>query len=221
MKQTRHKSIHIDHRWKFIADTHFSHPLMVSRDRKDKAGNPLPQLRAFDSIDEHDDALVEAWNSMVSPKDTVVHAGDFGFWKTPVEDLERIFKKLNGRKILIPGNHDSIEVEGFGWDAVYRGVVHVTDADKTKIVVSHHPQREWDNWHSGALHFHGHTHNSLPSSRRSMDIGVDNIGRWPLTATDIRACMSNLPELDFTGVETIDFVPDRGDDEAADQGMSP
>jgi len=211
-KQTRQRAIRIDHTTKFIADTHFGHVLMISKDRQ-QDGVVQPQLRTFDSIREHDDALIDAWNDSVKPSDTIYHLGDFGWWRAPVEDLERIFKKLNGKKVLVPGNHDSIEVARFGWHEVIPGVVHWLDTDKTKIVGSHHPQREWDGWHSGAVHFHGHTHASLPSCRRSMDIGVDSIGRWPLSATDIRAYMSSLPELDFRGVATIDFVPDRGDED--------
>lgn len=215
-KQTRSKAIRIDHTTKFIADTHFRHALMTSRDRNDRDGSPLPQLRDFDSIDEHDEALITAWNDAVRPSDTVFHLGDFGWWRASVEDLEKIFKKLNGKKILVPGNHDSIEVMRFGWEAVMPGVVHWLDADKTKIIGSHHPQREWDGWHAGAVHFHGHTHGTLPSSRRSMDIGVDSLGRWPLTATDIRAYMASLPELDFRRVETVDFVPGSDEDESAE-----
>jgi calcineurin-like phosphoesterase family protein len=214
-RQTKHKSIRIDHRVTFIADTHFMHASMVSTNRRDKAGNLLPQLRKFDTIAEHDEALIEAWNDSVSAKDTVYHLGDFGFWKSEVEDLQRIFKKLNGTKILIPGNHDTIEACRLGWHEVLPGVVHWTDADGAKIVGSHHPQREWDGWHNGALHVHGHVHGNLPNSRRSFDIGVDSMGRWPLSMTDIRAYMSSLPELDFTGVETEEFVPGQDDEEAA------
>jgi len=212
-KQSRHKSIRIDHSVKFTADTHFGHGLMVSRERKDKSGNPLPQLREFPSIQAHDEALIESWNDCVSPKDTICHMGDFGWWKAPLEDLERIFKRLNGKKILIVGNHDSVEVERFGWERVIHGVVHFTDSDGQKIVGSHHPQREWDSWHGGSLHFHGHTHGTLPSSRRSFDIGVDSMGRWPLNATEIRAYMATLPELDFRGVPVADFVAGSDDDE--------
>jgi calcineurin-like phosphoesterase family protein len=214
--QTRQKSIRIDHDVRFIADTHFAHPLMISMERK-QDGVAQSQLRAFNSMREHDEALIGAWNDSVKPKQTVYHLGDFGFWRAEVEDLERIFKKLNGKKVLIPGNHDSLQVMRFGWQDVLHGVVHWLDADKSKIVGSHHPQREWDSWHGGALHFHGHTHGSLPSSRRSMDVGVDSIGRWPLSATDIRAHMSQLPELDFRGVVTIDFALNRGDAEQTNE----
>lgn len=60
------------------------------------------------------------------------------------------------------------------------------------------------------------TEHRLHCSDGSSDIGVDSIGRWPLTSTDIRAYMSQLPELDFTGVETLDFVADRDGEETAE-----
>lgn len=212
-KQSRHRSIRIDHSSKFIADTHFSHPLLISKDRKSKDGTALPQLREFDSMPAHDEAMVESWNDCVRPTDTIYHLGDFGWWRAPLEDLERVFKRLNGRKILVVGNHDSVEVQRFGWEQVIHGVVHWTDSDGQKIIGSHHPSREWDGWHSGALHFHGHTHNTLPSSRRSMDIGVDHMGRWPLNATEIRAYMQTLPELSFVGVPVADFMAGSDNDD--------
>ena len=213
-KQTRHRSIRIAHDVKFIADTHFCHPMMVSV-REQPDGSTV-QLRKFGTMNEHDYALVDAWNEAVRPKETVFHLGDFGFWKAPVEDLQRIFKRLHGRKFLLPGNHDSFEVESFGWEGVLRGPVRWTADDGANIVGTHHPLREWDGWHHGALHFHGHTHNSLPSSRRSMDVGIDSIGMWPLNATDLRAYMSQLPELDFKGVEVDPFEADIVEDEDAE-----
>jgi calcineurin-like phosphoesterase family protein len=215
-KQSRQKSIRIDHSVRLLGDTHFSHPLMIAK--RDQGDGTVSQFRKFETMQEHDDYLVDAWNERVKPSQTVFHLGDFGFWKAPVEDLENIFKRLNGRKFLIPGNHDSAEVERFGWEGVLHGPVHLTDHDGQKIILNHHPLREWDGWHNGSLHYHGHTHNNLPSSRRSMDIGVDSIGYWPLSSTEIRSYMAQLPELSFRGVEVDDFAPDAVADE---ESMAP
>ncbi|WP_244640153.1 metallophosphoesterase [Devosia pacifica] len=159
---------------------------------------------------EHDEHIVEMWNSFIGKSDTVYHLGDAFFWKLPVEDMQRIFKRLNGRKHLLIGNHDTPEVETLGWEGIHRGPVHFKDAATgQKVIAAHHPLREWDGWHTGAVHIHGHTHNNLPSSRRSLDIGIDSVGYMPLTIDEIFTHMSALPDLDFRGVEIPDINPSK------------
>lgn len=79
----------------FISDTHFGHERIL------ELGNGRP----FRSISEHDEKIVENWNSVVSPNDTVYHLGDVALGG--VQNLE-ILKVLNGRKLLVPGNHDRL-----------------------------------------------------------------------------------------------------------------
>lgn len=206
----RRKSITINRADRFIADTHVGHQLMVS-ERIEDGVVVRPRFRPFDSIEEHDEHIVQMWNAVVAKSDTAYHLGDVFFWKMPADRMDAIFKRLNGRKHLLVGNHDTEAVEQLGWQSVLRGPVHFKDAATgRKITASHHPQREWDGWWNGAVHIHGHTHANLPSSRRSLDVGVDNVGYLPLTAAEIFERMELLPELDFRGVETKPFVPDRG-----------
>lgn len=75
----------------FTADTHFSH-------------DKVAWHRGFDSAAEHDEALIDAWNSVVNPKDIVWHLGDVGMgtpgrWRSQVE-------RLAGTIHLVSGNHD-------------------------------------------------------------------------------------------------------------------
>lgn len=49
----------------------------------------------------HDTMLTEKWNAVVGPNDTVLHLGDFAF-----RGIEENTKNLNGKKILLRGNHD-------------------------------------------------------------------------------------------------------------------
>lgn len=63
--------------------------------------------RGFSSIEEHDRALVENWNSLISPEDTVYILGD-----VMLKDTEYgipILKSLNGNLHIIRGNHDTEE----------------------------------------------------------------------------------------------------------------
>lgn len=49
------------------------------------------------------EALIANWNAVVAPEDTVYVLGDFAL---AARAVEQILPRLNGRKILILGNHD-------------------------------------------------------------------------------------------------------------------
>lgn len=82
-----------------ISDTHFGHKKILEFE---------PLLRPFASIEEHDETLVERWNDVVRHKDTVWHLGDVSFSK----DIS-ILGRLNGRKMLVMGNHDTHPAEEY------------------------------------------------------------------------------------------------------------
>lgn len=52
-----------------------------------------------------DETMIKNWNETVSNKDVVLHLGDFGLGNK--EYISSIVKRLNGKKILILGNHDN------------------------------------------------------------------------------------------------------------------
>lgn len=56
-----------------------------------------------------DDYLTQAWNETVSPKDKVYHLGDVAIPRHGLKVLE----KLNGRKVLIKGNHDIFKIKDY------------------------------------------------------------------------------------------------------------
>jgi len=63
-------------------------------------------------------------------------------------------------------------------------------------VLCHYPLREWSGFHSGDVHLHGHTHDRLPSGRRSWDCGVDHQSFRPMTYDAIVVeRMNALPDL--------------------------
>lgn len=76
-----------------IADTHFGHAHVI-----DYCNRP------FKDINDMNFKLVKFWNETVSNGDYVFMLGDFAFGK---ENVRRFANELNGRKILIKGNHDT------------------------------------------------------------------------------------------------------------------
>lgn len=86
------------------SDTHFGHTKMLQF--TDDAG---VRLRPFDSLEHMHDVMVERWNKVVHAKDTVYHLGDVAIPRSGLQVLER----LNGRKILIRGNHDIFKLRDY------------------------------------------------------------------------------------------------------------
>ncbi|MFD4420225.1 metallophosphoesterase [Agromyces sp. NPDC058484] len=77
------------------ADTHFGHQRII-----ELADRP------FGSVDEMNDEMTRRWNDIVGPDDVVLHLGDVALG--PIEESMAMTRKLNGRRFLIPGNHDRV-----------------------------------------------------------------------------------------------------------------
>jgi calcineurin-like phosphoesterase family protein len=182
----------------FVGDTHFGH-----------AGSISHTGRPFASVAEMDALLVEAWNAVVRPGDTVVHLGDFEWGHTPARTAE-IFAALKGRKHLLVGNHDRPRVTDLPWESVQeRLTVHTAGR---RIVCDHYPLRAWPGSFRGVLHVHGHTHGSLPGTSQSTDVGVDVWGYAPARVEDVIARMEATPEQPEERRRARERDDDAGDD---------
>lgn len=131
-----------------ISDTHFGH---TNSWEKFKLPDGSP-LRPFTSTEEMDETMIERWNAKVQPQDTVYHLGDVVINKKYLPLVER----LNGRKILIRGNHDI-----FGDDDYYNvgfEQIHGVRVFVDKFILSHiplHPECVTERF---KVNVHGHLH---------------------------------------------------------------
>jgi len=87
-----------------IADTHFGHNNMCVF--TDKNGNPI---RPWNSAEEMDIAMIELWNDTVQDNDKVYVLGDAVIGRKHLST----FGKLNGKKVLIKGNHDIFKLTDY------------------------------------------------------------------------------------------------------------
>ena len=78
-----------------ISDTHFG----------DDGSIVKYEGRPFRNGEEMREALIANWNQTVGPQDTIYHLGDFASGLKR-EEIKSILQRLQGRKILIMGNHD-------------------------------------------------------------------------------------------------------------------
>ena len=132
-----------------ISDTHFHHVNVLNFTGYD--GKPL---RVFDNVHQMDEYMVEKWNSVVKPDDKVYHLGDV-VMKATAESL-KIVGRLNGRKTLILGNHDSPDVHLY---RPYFSHIHSTRI-LSDYILSHVPLHPMSLGKAKANIF-GHVHNNI------------------------------------------------------------
>lgn len=145
----------------FTGDTHFNHENIISFSD-----------RPFDSVGHMNHTLVENWNDIVRPQDTVYHLGDFAFGSN-AGGHEKLFKSLHGNKILIRGNHDirNKSILRLDWGAIFD---LITIKLRHKIVLCHYAMKTWDGKQRGSFMLYGHSHGSIGGGDElTMDVGVD------------------------------------------------
>lgn len=132
--------------------------------------------RRGDTPEEVDEQLIEAWNRRVTPKDIVYHLGDLSFGT--VEQTRELLKRLNGKIVLILGNHDE-EQSWLKDEQCLNRFEKIVDRlrlnyNGSRFVLDHYPIHEWRNKHRGWCHLHGHSHGYTDSwGMRRFDVGVD------------------------------------------------
>jgi calcineurin-like phosphoesterase family protein len=88
-----------------VSDTHFGHSNLY--EFKDYAGNPA--RAPYTTAEECDEIMIANWNSVVRPHDKVYHLGDVAIRRKHIGLMSR----LNGKKVLIRGNHDIFPLEDY------------------------------------------------------------------------------------------------------------
>lgn len=153
------------------SDLHFGHNNIMKF---------CPQTRGhYKDVDEMREDMIRIWNDSVQDGDLVYILGDVAF--LPAAEAVKIFRRLNGRKILIEGNHDRKLLK----DPVFRDCfeeVHKylwIDYNGTQVIMFHYPIWEWDQMHRGSVHFHGHLHGNPNGMEkyRARDVGCDATGQ--------------------------------------------
>jgi calcineurin-like phosphoesterase family protein len=130
--------------------------------------------------------MVREWNEVVNPEDLVYILGDVAF--LPAPKAVHFLKRMNGRKILVEGNHDRKQLKDNSFRACFEEIHKYLDInyDGRKIVMFHYPIAEWDQMHRGSIHFHGHLHGNVSGLEnfRCRDMGYDSTGQIVMLMED-------------------------------------
>jgi len=196
---------------RLTGDTHIGHRSIVLHARRERFIYPNPDYNpdipknfktnwpeAVD-LEAHDEWIIEeVWNSVVGKKDTTIIVGDF-IWKNQLHILQR----LNGKKILVIGNHDKVskqylarfDISDWNFDMYMDADEHIAEKypnqfteihtewhktfeKKLRIIFSHCPYLTWPGSCHGAWNVHGHCHGRMVEYDDVLrtDIGIDAWG---------------------------------------------
>ena len=145
-----------------VSDTHFGHKGVCHFTRNDG----VTKLRPFDTPEEMDEFMVEAWNARVRPNDKVYHLGDVVMSRRSLSIMDR----LNGDKVLIRGNHDIFKDEDYRKYFRELRAYHVMNG----MILSHIPIHSESLGRFG-VNIHGHTHaNRVMRPARVLEEFIDH-----------------------------------------------
>jgi calcineurin-like phosphoesterase family protein len=188
----------------WTSDTHFSHANIIRYTN-----------RPFTSVDEMNARLIERWNERVAPSDEVWHLGDLALGRDITRQIERT-ARLNGRRRLVPGNHDRVAsfyeggdqrerfwpvYEAAGWEIMPEQLEHLIDGHR--VVVCHFPyigdslggqdryRRNRPSDH-GLPIIHGHVHTDFADRGRQYNVGVDVRDYAPVPEADLIQWLASL-----------------------------
>jgi calcineurin-like phosphoesterase family protein len=188
----------------FTSDPHFWH------------GNIIKYCnRPFKDAIEMNDALIKNWNATVGSEDTVYCLGDLSMAIRPVETIT---PNLNGKKFLVPGNHDWVhstnkkskvpgkkeslvkEYSGYGWE-VLPEQMEFNIPGVANVILCHLPyvgeSVEGDKFNKvrpkdeGKWLICGHVHNNWKVKDKMINVGVDVWDFKPISIEVIKDIILN------------------------------
>lgn len=129
---------------RYISDLHIGHNRILE----------FSPERGGICVDSHTEWLIEQWNSVVLNRDITYILGDVVFGDDNFKHLDR----LNGRKIVILGNHDKVK-RLVDYVEIEAPIKKRLDKDGCTAWLSHHPIHNMEL--SGCLNIHGHLHGKI------------------------------------------------------------
>ena len=156
-----------------VSDCHFGHSNICKFLREDGT-----KLRPWDNSDEMDEVLVQNWNSVVKPNDTVYNLGDVVMNRRCLPILNR----LNGSVRLILGNHDIFDHTDY---VKYFKRLHGS-MKIDNLLLSHIPLHPDSVPHWAMANVHGHIHAQDINDPRYFNVSVENIDYTPVSLEELK-----------------------------------
>jgi calcineurin-like phosphoesterase family protein len=138
----------------YSADLHFNHENILK---------PEYTARPWKTVSEMNEALINNYNSVVTPEDIVYILGDFAMGNK--DEIPGLVARMNGHKHLVLGNHDyrkprviRPQILAAGFESIQESLC-IQDGEAS-LFLCHEPQ-PMDKWPTKTYHLCGHVHNSF------------------------------------------------------------
>jgi calcineurin-like phosphoesterase family protein len=136
----------------FISDTHFGHSSVMKHGRAQR----------FSDVHEMNNVITSNWNDSVTDDDVVYIIGDF--WYKGSVPATVFLSKLNGKKVMLRGNHDHFWIKNEPEAMIYLESVeryYYLFEEGSSYTMFHYPLLDWRGGKSGSNYMiHGHLHHS-------------------------------------------------------------
>lgn len=164
----------------FTSDWHKGHANIV---KGVSTWDDKSACRNFDTLEEHDETLIENINKVAKKDDIIYMLGDVAFGGR--NNIYDIMNRLNCKNVhLCLGNHDHHIRKNADITLADNTIVKaqslflsVNDIITKKIgnerfVLCHYAMRTWENGHHGSIMLYGHSHGSLPDYEVTLQTNV-------------------------------------------------
>lgn len=162
-----------------IADLHFGHENVIKY-----------TSQPFVNAEEMNQRLIEYWNSVVGNDDLVYVLGDFTLSRK-MNVIKNLVNILNGKKILIMGNHDTRKPKDYvecGFEVATRKPIMVEPG----VILMHEPFENSSLIVPNYIYFFGHVHANktlMDEYPNCMCVSVERIDYRPINLDE---CIKKL-----------------------------
>ena len=186
----------------FIADTHFDHANVIEYEN-----------RPFSDVIAMNEGLIKNWNSVVKPEDTIYILGDFTL-KHNFDAVKGYCDRLNGHKILIRGNHDSLSINKYlaaGFEKICPLEVVENALDGHRLVLSHYPPRP-ETMQGYNYYLYGHVHGKwcpTEDKENALCVSCERIGYTPISLDGVGEMLRQKRAGTYKKVQKPSYVTDK------------
>lgn len=165
------------------SDTHFNHANILKYE---------PTSRPFETVEEMNNTIIKNWNSVVTEEDTVYVCGDM--FMGPLDKINEILDQLNGKIILVRGNHDTKNrLEYFKEYGIEVKDIDYISYKGRFFILCHFPiaSEEFINMvrkdNSEVVVLYGHVHSNAPTGyvNGTYHVGMDTNNLTPISLEQI------------------------------------
>lgn len=170
-------------KWYFTSDQHLGHHKIITYCN-----------RPFETIQQHDNTILDNINSIVQENDNLVIGGDFSFG-----DPYSFIKRINCKNLyFVIGSHDKLM---WKYNRMFKEFTEklCLDVNGQSMVITHCPHLCWEKSHYGTWHLFGHIHSGkspkadnmtlfdqVIAKGKMLDVGVDGHNFKPWSFEEIK-----------------------------------